>query len=213
MSVNIFVSVYCTDRIFVLYQKNGLKYSLFRASEARITGPENNPRPPKKSFNRWVYEKLGGVTKKKSGDVGWKYLACKVDGEDKWCKVHEFTPSMDQVIRYIKWKHKDLTEHGDKELASLYVVPTIPKIDKDTGARVDKETTGKQVLQDLIYDTDDSLLKTIAEYRSVSTTISNFIPNWKPSSDGRVHTEWGFTAPTGQKDSRRPNILNCSKHG
>ena len=180
--------------------------AIYEAAETKLG------RPLKKSFNRWVYEKLGGVTKKKSGDVGWRYLSCKIDGEDKWCKVHEFTPSMDQVIRYIKWKHKDLTEKGDKELASLYVVPTIPKIDKETGARVDKETTGKQVLQDLIYETGDTLLETISEYRSVSTTISNFIPNWKPDSSGRVHTEWGFTAPTGQKDSRRPNILNCSKH-
>ena len=54
---------------------------------------------------------------------------------------------MDSDTAKERSKHKDLTEHGNKELASLYVVPTTPKIDKETGARVDKETTGKQVLQ------------------------------------------------------------------
>jgi hypothetical protein len=40
---------------------------------------------------------------------------------------------------------------------------------------------------------------------------SNYVPNWKPSSDGCVHTTWGYTAPSGQLDSSRPNILNLSK--
>ena len=91
-----------------------------------------------------------------------------------------------------------------KDLAKYYDIPLTLK-DK-------KETTGKKELEEMFYKTGDPILEKVMELRSIDTNINNFIPNWKPHKDGRVRTTWGFSAPSGQKDSRAPNILNCSKH-
>jgi DNA polymerase I-like protein with 3'-5' exonuclease and polymerase domains len=52
----------------------------------------------------------------------------------------------------------------------------------------------------------------VEEIRSYDTNINNFIPNWKPRADGRVHPSYGYTAPQGQINSWRPNSQNVSKH-
>lgn len=91
-----------------------------------------------------------------------------------------------------------------KDLAKYYEIPLTLK--------TKKETTGKKELEEIFYKTGDPILEKVMEIRSLDTNINNYIPNWKPWKDGRVHTTWGFSAPSGQKDSRSPNILNCSKH-
>lgn len=176
---------------------------------------EKNGTQPKVSFGDLVFKKLG--LQKASFQRPLVQLA--LDGAEfetieRWCKLEPFKPSFDQVARYIRWKKKTL-ENSDlkdeRNLSKFYEIPKIPKVDKITGDRVDKDTTGKKVLEDLFYETGDRVLEAVLELRSVSTTITNFIPGWKPAKDGSVHTEWGFTAASGQLNSRRPNILNCSK--
>jgi len=146
----------------------------------------------------------------------------------RWCKVKPFKASSTQLIRYLRWKqrqvvieieelvekrdqlfhgrNKELTEEINelKELHSYYEVPLTLK--------TKKETTGKKELEEIYFKTGDPVLEMVMKVRSLGTNLNNYIPNWKPSRDGAVHTQWGFTASSGQKDSRRPNILNCSKH-
>ena len=90
----------------------------------------------------------------------------------------------------------------NKALAKLYEVPELKG----------KKTTGKDAIDYLFFKTGDEVFGKTIEIRSLDTLINNFIPNWEPKKDGRVHTTWGFTAASGQLDSRNPNILNISKH-
>lgn len=143
----------------------------------------------------------------------------------RWCKVEPFKASSTQLIRYLHWKQSQLQTEIDellnlrgnrqnpeltkqinelKELAECYDVPLTLK--------TKKETTGKKELEEIYFKTGDPVLEMVMKVRSLGTNLNNYIPNWKPSRDGAVHTQWGFTASSGQKDSRRPNILNCSKH-
>ena len=96
----------------------------------------------------------------------------------------------------------------NKQLAKLYQVPLTLK--------EKRPTTAKNELEELYLKTVDAgepdrVLELVLEIRSLDTNINNYVPNWKPSQDGCVHTTWGFTAPSGQLDSSRPNILNLSK--
>ncbi len=133
-----------------------------------------------------------------------------------WCKVKPFNArSSDQVIRYIRWKARQLKSSEkpeDKELAESYVVPQSLKTDKKTGERSVRDTTGRKELEELFLVTGDPVLEKVTEYRSTMKMVTNDIPNWQPSKDGNVHTQWGMVAASGQLDSRGPNILNCSKH-
>lgn len=146
----------------------------------------------------------------------------------RWCRVEPFKASSTQLIRYLRWKqgqiqieiddlienrqqlfnghNKELTEQINelKVLHSYYEVPLTLK--------TKRETTGKKELEEIYFKTSDPVLEMVMKVRSLGTNLNNYIPNWKPSRDGAVHTQWGFTASSGQKDSRRPNILNCSKH-
>lgn len=150
--------------------------------------------------------------------------------EKRWCVLKPFKGSKDQLVRYLKWKKKDLEREAEfildglitpkgmdkytleergkarelKELAEGYTIPLTLK--------ERKETTGKKELEEMFYKTGDEVIELVMRIRSLDTNLTNYIPNWKPQRDGRVHTTWGFGAPTGQKDSRRPNILNCSKY-
>ncbi len=92
----------------------------------------------------------------------------------------------------------------NRQLAKFYQVPLTLK--------ERKETTAKKELEEIWYKTGDKVLEKVMEIRSLDTNLNNYIPNWKPTKDGSVHTTWGFTAPSGQFDSRSPNVLNCSKH-
>lgn len=134
---------------------------------------------------------------------------------DRWCVVEPFKSSKEQLSRYILYKKHELIEQANKvegkkekkelaRLAGLYAVPTDHK---------GKETTNKTEIEILFDKTGDEVLQMNLEDRSLRTNITNYIPNWKPNSKtGCVHTTWGFTAASGQLDSRAPNVLNCSKH-
>lgn len=75
-----------------------------------------------------------------------------------------------------------------------------------------KLSTRKEELQSLIDKTDDPVLKGILEIRSLGTIINNYIPNWRPHADGRVHTRFNFAPPNQQLATRKPNTQNTSPH-
>jgi hypothetical protein len=75
-----------------------------------------------------------------------------------------------------------------------------------------RATTGKDELKYIVEKTGDPVLSNVMDMRSLSKMLTNDLPNWKPGADGRVHTTWGFKAPTGQLNSTKPNIQNCAKH-
>ncbi len=154
----------------------------------------------------------------------------------KWYRYVPFKASFDQLSRYIKWKQTELlgevnekkikinelrknstkdersreiyeTEKKKleefKDLADEYVVPKNHE---------GKETTNKKELEIFLDKTADEVVQCCLEIRSLGTNINNYVPNWKPTKDGCVHTTFGFSAASGQIDSRRPNVLNVSKH-
>ncbi len=146
----------------------------------------------------WIFERSGLQVK-----------ALKENGEiiRRWVRTNEFKPSKEQVVKYLRWKQ----EHSrTKSEALKYRVPLKFKPDPKTGVK--KETTGKDELIPIWEATDDKLIENIIKFRSVKKLITNDIPNWEPDEDGRVHSEIGFKAPTGQLDARKPNIFNASKH-
>ena len=153
-----------------------------------------------------------------------------VPSEDyfRWCRIDDFKGSSQQLVRYLKWKQGEVSreierltkqrseDFGGKnpeltkrlnEQRDFLVSYQVPKHFKTK-----KDTTGKKEIEELYEKNGDPVLEQVLRIRSLDTNLNNYLPNWKPSYDGRVHTTWGFTAPTGQKDSRAPNILNCSKH-
>jgi uracil-DNA glycosylase family 4 len=125
--------------------------------------------------------------------------------EDRWCKVLPFTASSVQVIKYLKWKQTQCTTKAER---FLYEVPmTTQKRGEDSRA-----TTGKDEIKYIVEKTGDPVLSRVMSLRSYQKMLTNDLPNWKPGEDGKVHTTWGFKAPSGQLDSTKPNIQNCSKH-
>ncbi len=169
----------------------------------------------KYNLTRAEFERLDEVTGERSRFI-------------RWCIVEDFKASSNQLIRYLRYKQQEClesakrirdrrdTEFGGKNpeltqeandweaLAEEYEVPISMK--------TKRETTSKDELGDIWLKTGDEVLEQVVRIRSYDTNINNYIPNWKPRNDGRVHTTWGFTAPQGQFDARSPNILNCSKH-
>jgi uracil-DNA glycosylase len=124
---------------------------------------------------------------------------------DRWCKIVPFTASSVQVIKYLEWKQTQLDTKAKK---AEYAVPMTTK-----RRGVDpKATTGKDELKYIVEKTGDPILSNVMEMRSLGKMLTNDLPNWKPGADGRVHTTWGFKAPTGQLNSTKPNIQNCAKH-
>jgi hypothetical protein len=151
-----------------------------------------------------IIKPFSEIVYKKYGLVEW---VSEISNETFYCKTERFKPSSQQLIKYLKWKKDFLLSSLDKEekkLGKLYSIPI--------NFKTKKPTTGKEELKELVEKTDDPVLTLVQEYRSIKYNLTNSIPNWEPDEKGNVHTTWGFTAPTGQLDSRLPNILNCSKH-
>lgn len=95
----------------------------------------------------------------------------------------------------------------NKALAKLYAVPE---------NKEGRPTTAKGELDLMVERLSDAghpdrVLELVQDIRSLDYNLNTQIPNWKPQSDGRVHTTWGFLAASGQLNSVRPNILNLSK--
>jgi uracil-DNA glycosylase family 4 len=154
-----------------------------------------------------------------------------IESNDKvfrWCIVEEFKASSTQLIRYLKWKQEKLGEeierlekerqdkwkgrnteitakiNGLRDLRDNYEVPVSLKTKRDT--------TSKQEMEEMFFNTGDKVLEMVKQIRSYDTNINTFIPNWKPSRDGRVHPNYGFSPPQGQINSWKPNSQNVSKH-
>jgi hypothetical protein len=127
---------------------------------------------------------------------------------ERWCKFYPFKASFDQLSRYIKWKQSQLagsTDVNERKIAKLWEVPT-----NHDG----KETTSKAEIELLSEKVGaDPVLDNVLDLRSISTNRKNYIPNWRPNPlTDCVHTTFGFSAASGQIDSRKPNVLNVSKH-
>lgn len=183
------------------------------------------------SFEDFLYKKSNIAHAKFTISDGTEYGSTEIE---RWCVIEPFKGSSTQLIRYLRWKqgeiHKDIEELVEKrelefkgknreltqqinELKSLAEDYEVPKIIKTKGGKRQLvETTGKSELEEVYLNTGDPLLEQVAKVRSLDTNLNNFLPNWLPGRDGRVHPTFGYTAPTGQLDARRPNTFNCSKH-
>ena len=158
-----------------------------------------------KSFNNFLADRYQ-LVKRRFRDINYETGAYEL-GEERWCKVQPFKASFDQLSRYIKWKQGELARSGDKEKVKLSKLWEVPKNHegKETTAKGEIETLSEKVGADAVLDN-------VLDIRSINTNINNYIPNWIPSPlDGCVHTTFGFSASSGQIDSRRPNVLNVSK--
>lgn len=132
-----------------------------------------------------------------------------VQKDGKWFKENygKFSPnSSQQVKKYLRYMKDRLEKEGNHAEAKLYTIPTVVKKGQE------KETTGKDELAQIADKTQDPILTNALEARSIGKLRTNDLPNWWPSADGAVHTEWHFGPPTGQMGSRSPNVLNASKH-
>lgn len=171
-------------------------------------GYKKHPKPLKDLAKAW---QLATATGKKLKYASFKELAKAklrlIKRNGVWCKLGEFSPnSSKQIMAYLNWQKAALQAAGETEEAKLYEIPTVIK------KGIEKQTTGKDALSDIVARTDDKILKMVLEARSIGKLLSNDLPNWLPASDGCVHTEWHFGPPTGQMGSRTPNVLNASKH-
>lgn len=115
---------------------------------------------------------------------------CRQTPEGVWYRVAQWKPSNKGLLRYIKYRgHRVPTDYKSK-----------------------KETTKEIEVRRLYGDTGDPLYRAVVDYRKAGTILNNFMVNWKPGGDGRVHTTFYFDPATGQLSSRRPNIQNAPKH-
>lgn len=157
-----------------------------------------------KEFEDWVEEKLGLITVETWEGPVDQMLIPGTQPTKRFAKLLPFKASKEQVVTYLNWKRKKLLEEGKRKQADAYTVPLHLK--------TKRETTGKDELYGIMFKTQDPLIENILEYRSVNKLITNDVKNWMPRMDGRVHSTFGFGPPSGQFSSRRPNILNASKH-
>lgn len=107
-----------------------------------------------------------------------------------WFRVLPWSPSNKGLLNYIRFKG--------------HPVPKQFKTGKDTTAALEIARLAKSM--------GDPLYTKVLEYRKVATLKDNFIENWRPGPDDRVHTTFYYTA-TGQLSSRHPNVQNMPKHG
>jgi len=111
--------------------------------------------------------------------------------EERWCRLNEWKPSHDGLIRYMKYRnHK------------------VPLSFKEN-----KPTTVEPELVRLANQTKDLLYDAVLEYRNISTVLNNHMANWVPTKAGRVHPTFYYDTGTGQLATRRPNVQNAPKHG
>lgn len=124
----------------------------------------------------------------------------------RWLKYEPFRPSSEQIKKYIKWKKAQLegsSNPEDRKLAKKYRIPTDYK---------GKETTRKDELKELAESTLDPFLDKVMDLRSLETNKNNYLPNWAPGLDGRVHSTFQWVPPTAQLNTISPNCQNLSKH-
>lgn len=106
-----------------------------------------------------------------------------------WYKLKPWLPSNKGLIEYMEFKH--------------HPVPIDYKSKKKTTKAIEVARLSRS--------TNDPLYRKVIEYRKAQTVLSNHVKNWKPGSDGRVHSTFYFDPATGQLSSRRPNVQNAPK--
>jgi DNA polymerase I-like protein with 3'-5' exonuclease and polymerase domains len=146
----------------------------------------------------------------------------------RWAKVEPFKASKDQLVKYLRWKQKQVSDEAAvlrDERQRLYNgvnpemtarIHELEELAKDYEVPLDlkskKETTNKKELEEMFFNTGDPILEKVVQIRSLDTNLNNYLPNWTPGKDGRVHPKYGYTAPSGQINSWNPNSQNISKH-
>lgn len=163
------------------------KVYLWKVEQAKKEG-----RAEWKSFEETAKQYLGMVQK-----------TFVENGEEviRWCKILPFKASKQQVSDYLRWKQ---TQCGTKGERDKYAVPK--------NIKTKKETTGKDELKRIYIKTKDPVIKRVLAIRSLNKMLTNDLPNWEPKEDGRVHSTFGYSPPTGQFNASNPNVLNASKH-
>ena len=95
----------------------------------------------------------------------------------------------------------------NKALSKLYAIPE-NKEGRPTTAKGELDLMVEKLAE---AGHPDRVLELVQDIRSLDYNLNTQIPNWKPQSDGRVHTTWGYLAASGQLNSVRPNVLNLSR--
>lgn len=144
---------------------------------------------PKQGYKKTPKDTTGMVERKFPLKLEGSY-----DGDQqyatRWCRIEPFTPSPQQLIRYMKFKG--------------HPVPKDIKRGRDT--------TAAKELERLEVKTGDLLYRHVRTYREIQTMKGTFVDGWKPASDGRIHTTFTFKPATAQLSSRGPNIQNGPQH-
>lgn len=134
---------------------------------------------------------------------------------ERWCRLQPFKPnSGPQILSYIRWKRAE--EIRDRigrrrqirevaERNAVYVVPWNRKEKRDT--------TEKKELQRLARKTGDDFFLKCIQHREFGKLKGTYVDGWEPAEDGRVHTTFGWSPPTGQTSSRGPCVQNPPKRG
>jgi uracil-DNA glycosylase len=146
----------------------------------------------------------------------------------RWCIVENFKASSTQLQRYLKYRQGQIEKeieslkqereviHGGRNPALTDKINHLKGLFDDyeipIHLKTRRPTTSKQELEEIYFNTGDEVLEQTVRVRSLDTNLNNFLPNWKPKKDGRAHPIYGYTAPTGQINSWKPNSQNCSKH-
>ena len=146
--------------------------------------PESQGEPTRDSASRVVDPSSGVVY------VVRTFEDPKLGEVKRWARLLPFKPSSQQVIRYLKWRGLE-----------------VPK-DIKTG----NDSSGELGLRKLLSKSHDPLLAMVLDYREVEKARSTYVEGWKPASDGRVHSTFGFKPASGQLSSEDPNAQNYPKH-
>lgn len=111
--------------------------------------------------------------------------------ETRWALALFNPNSHDHIIEYLK--HMD------------YAIP----LHIDTK----RPTTGQKEIEALIEDTDDEVLKTVAQIKKLTKLGGTYCNgDWVPGEDGRVHGMFRFGTASGQTSCTRPNQQQWPSH-
>lgn len=112
--------------------------------------------------------------------------------EQRLCKMLPFNMnSSDQLLAYIRHMGYRVPLHVDTK----------------------QPTTGKDAIDRLILETDDTVLKMSRQSRKLTKLKGVYAGgDWTPRPNGRVHAEFRFGSASGQISATRPNVQQFVQH-
>jgi uracil-DNA glycosylase family 4 len=128
---------------------------------------------------------------------------------ERWAQLLPFNPrSSDQVVRYIEHRRREeiaamMAKGKSREWAEQHAKHRVP-----TDFKKGTDTTGKKEIERLAKRTGDRVYALTVEFREAGIMHDNFLSNWEPAPDGRLHAVFKFTPATGQL-SASPNVQNA----